>query len=84
LGNPYENLSFPDIGQTEQMIAEYQMLHFSTELHPLSLLKNVLPKDTLTSDRLPLLRQGSTVRVAGLVTTRQRPGTAKGYVFVLM
>ena len=25
LGNPYENLSFPDIGQTEQMIAEYQM-----------------------------------------------------------
>jgi DNA polymerase III alpha subunit len=24
------------------------------------------------------------VRVAGLVTTRQRPGTAKGYVFVLM
>ncbi|GIS81350.1 MAG: hypothetical protein CM1200mP14_29160 [Gammaproteobacteria bacterium] len=24
------------------------------------------------------------MRVAGLVTTRQRPGTAKGYVFVLM
>ena len=84
LGNPYENLSFPEVEQTEQLIAEYQMLHFSTELHPLSLLKNVLPKDTLTSDRLPLLKQGCTVRVAGLVTTRQRPGTAKGYVFVLM
>ena len=84
LDNPYENLPFPDIGQTEQMIAEYRILHFSTELHPLSLLKNVLPKGTLTSDRLPLLRQGSTVRVAGLVTTRQRPGTAKGYIFVLI
>ena len=36
------------------------------------------------SDQLSHLRNGSTVRVAGLVTTRQRPGTAKGYVFVLM
>jgi error-prone DNA polymerase len=66
------------------MIAEYRMLRFSTDLHPLTLLHDSLPDGTVTSDRLPHLKQGSTVQVAGLVTTRQRPGTAKGYVFVLM
>jgi error-prone DNA polymerase len=66
------------------MIAEYRMLRFSAELHPLTLLEGALPSGTVASDRLTHLRQGSTVRVAGLVTTRQRPQTAKGYVFVLM
>jgi error-prone DNA polymerase len=66
------------------MVAEYRMLHFSAALHPLSLLKGQLPPETVTSDRLAHLPQHATVRVAGLVTARQRPGTAKGYVFVLM
>jgi error-prone DNA polymerase len=66
------------------MIAEYRMLRFSAELHPLTLLQRSLPSGTVSSDRLPHLRQGSSVCVAGLVTTRQRPQTAKGYVFVLM
>ena len=84
LADPYANLSFPDLGPTDRMVAEYRMLRFSAELHPLTLLKGVLPDGTVSSDRLPYLRQHSTVCVAGLVTTRQRPGTAKGYVFVLM
>ncbi|HIC52187.1 MAG TPA: DNA polymerase III subunit alpha, partial [Gemmatimonadetes bacterium] len=84
LADPYANLSFPDLGPTDRMVAEYRMLRFSAELHPLTLLKGVLPDGTVSSDRLPYLRQHSTVRVAGLVTTRQRPRTAKGYVFVLM
>ena len=84
LADPYANLSFPDLGPTDRMVAEYRMLRFSAELHPLTLLKGVLPDGTVSSDRLPYLRQHSTVRVAGLVTTRQRPETAKGYVFVLM
>ena len=66
------------------MIAEYRMLRFSAELHPLVLLQDALPTGTVSSDRLTHLRQGSMVHVVGLVTTRQRPGTAKGYVFVLM
>ena len=84
LTDPYANLSFPDLGPTDRMVAEYRMLRFSAELHPLTLLKGVLPEGTVSSEHLPDLRQHSTVRVAGLVTTRQRPGTAKGYVFVLM
>ena len=84
LEDPYAGISFPDLEATDRMIAEYRMLRFSAELHPLTLLKDSLPLGTIFSDRLPHLRQGSTVRVAGLVTTRQRPGTARGYVFVLM
>ena len=84
LADPYANLSFPDLGPTDRMVAEYRMLRFSAELHPLTLLTGVLPEGTVSSEHLPHLRQHSTVRVAGLVTTRQRPGTAKGYVFVLM
>ena len=84
LADPYANLSFPDLGPTDRMVAEYRMLRFSAELHPLTLLTGVLPEGTVSSEHLPHLRQHGTVRVAGLVTTRQRPGTAKGYVFVLM
>lgn len=84
LDDPYASMSFPDLEAHDQMIAEYRMLRFSAELHPLSLMKHALPAGTVSSDRFADLDQGSTVRVAGLVTTRQRPGTAKGYVFVLM
>jgi error-prone DNA polymerase len=84
LDDPYAGMAFPDLGEHDQMIAEYRMLRFSANLHPLTLLRHALPEGTVGSDRLPHLEQGSTVRVAGLVTTRQRPGTAKGYVFVLM
>jgi error-prone DNA polymerase len=84
LDDPYAALRFPDLGATDRMIAEYRMLRFSAELHPLTLLAGVLPRGTVSSKQLPDLPQGNTVRVAGLVTTRQRPQTAKGFVFVLM
>jgi error-prone DNA polymerase len=84
LEDPYAGLAFPDLGATDRMVAEYRMLHFSAALHPLSLLKGQLPSGTVESGRLHDLPQHASVRVAGLVTARQRPGTAKGYVFVLM
>ncbi|MHB1194357.1 MAG: DNA polymerase III subunit alpha [Longimicrobiales bacterium] len=84
LDDPYAGLAFPELGPADRMVAEYRMLHFSAALHPLSLLKGQLPQGTVTSDRLAHLSQHATVQVAGLVTARQRPGTAKGYVFVLM
>jgi error-prone DNA polymerase len=38
----------------------------------------------VSSDRLPGLKHGSGVEVAGLVVARQRPETAKGFIFVLL
>ena len=84
LEDPYASLRFPDLEADERLVAEYRMLHFSTELHPLSLLGAQLPADRVTSDRFADLPQHATVRVAGIVVARQRPSTAKGYVFILM
>ena len=84
LDDPYADLSFGDLDDADRLIAEYRMLRFSTRLHPLSLLRNQLPPDTVGSERFPDIPDRSMVCVAGLVTTRQRPSTAKGYVFVLM
>ncbi|MDT8341894.1 MAG: hypothetical protein RQ751_10310, partial [Longimicrobiales bacterium] len=84
LEDPHADRAFRNIDDGDRMVAEYRMLRFSTDLHPLSLLWDRLPRDTVPSERLPHLPQRSRVRVAGVVTARQRPSTAKGYVFVLM
>ena len=84
LDDPYADLRFGGLDDAERLVAEYRMLRFSTQLHPLSLLRDQLPPDTIGSDRFPDVPDRSMVRVAGLVTARQRPSTAKGYVFVLM
>jgi error-prone DNA polymerase len=84
IGDPYAELSFPDLDEAERLVSEYRILHFSTRLHPLHLVRDGLHPDTTSSACLPDLPQGSTIRIAGLVVARQRPHTAKGYVFVLM
>jgi error-prone DNA polymerase len=84
LGDPYADWSFPELEDSDRLIAEYRMLHFSTALHPLSLLRDRLPPETVSSDRFSDLPQHANVTVAGIVVARQRPSTAKGYVFVLM
>ena len=83
LADPFSGLPFHDMGQDERMVAEYRMLRFSASLHPLALVRDQLPPDTVSSGRLKDLPNGSTVRLAGIVVARQRPQTAKGYVFVL-
>ncbi len=84
LGSPYEGRSFPDVDAQDRLLAEYGMLRFAAENHPLGLLRDALPPDTVTVGRLRELPQRSTVRVAGVVVARQRPQTAKGYVFILI
>jgi len=84
LDDPYAGLAFPGLDAPDRLVAEYRMLHFAASLHPLTLLRGQLPGDLVSSDRFPELPQHARVRVAGLVTARQRPATANGYVFVLL
>ena len=83
LADPYANLPFAHMEAEEQMVAEYRMLRFSASLHPLALIRDQLPSSTISSGQLKELPSGSTVQLAGIVVARQRPQTAKGYVFVL-
>ena len=84
LDGHFDSPSFSSLADTDKMVAEYRMLRLSTEHHPLTLMKDHLPAGTVSSDCFHRLSSGATVQLAGLVTARQRPGTAKGYVFVLM
>jgi error-prone DNA polymerase len=84
LDHPYENLPFADVEAGERLIAEYEMLGFGASGHPFLLLRGSLPSGIVRSDRLAELEHNAAVEVAGLVVARQRPATAKGFVFVLL
>jgi error-prone DNA polymerase len=68
----------------ESMAADYATSGLTVHLHPLSLLRDSLPADAVTSLDLQRIAHGTRVKVAGLVVARQRPGTAGGIVFVLL
>jgi len=84
LDHPFERLRFGGLAADERLLAEYAVLGFAASGHPLALLRDVLPPGVVQSDALPRLEHGARVEVAGLVVARQRPETAKGFVFVLL
>jgi len=73
-----------DMTDWERMIADYDVLGLSSRYHPLALLRSILPKGVVRATELEGLRDGSFVRIGGLVVCRQRPGTAKGMLFMLL
>jgi len=84
LNHPHEGLRFGSLAAEERLLAEYAVLGFAPGGHPLSLLKGALPPGVVQSDALSGREHATTVEVAGLVVARQRPETAKGFVFVLL
>ncbi len=85
LDDPYADLRFAGTHDMEKMIAEYRLLSFAaSQHHPFALMGDYLPERTVSSKRFVDLPDKSEVRVAGIVVARQRPQTAKGYIFILM
>lgn len=77
--------ALPGLSGWEAMIADYTTTGLTTAQHPLGLLRDELrAKNMVTSGDLARLRHGTSVKVGGLVVARQRPGTAKGVVFMLL
>ncbi|WNO09788.1 error-prone DNA polymerase [Teredinibacter sp. KSP-S5-2] len=69
----------------ENVINDYDMLGVSLRPHPMALLRQTYPfTRCLKQQDLSQLGNGRFARVAGLVTGRQRPGTAKGTVFLTL
>jgi error-prone DNA polymerase len=76
------------LGRWQQLIADYSTSGVTIGGHALGILRERLsvPSEVgelVTSAQLPDLPSGSRVAVAGLVIARQRPGTAKGTMFLL-
>jgi error-prone DNA polymerase len=72
----------PSMDARERLHADYAGTGLTIGPHPMALRRNDLAlKGVLRAMDLPQARDGRRVRVAGMVITRQRPGTAKGFVF---
>lgn len=73
----------PTEGQT--IVADYQSTGLTLERHPMCLLRRHLDRyQYVSAQQLPGLGNGQQVNVAGLVITKQRPGTASGVTFVTL
>ena len=68
---------------TERLDADYRGTGLTTGPHPLHYQRAQLNElGVVSATRLHALDNGRPVRVAGMVITRQRPMTAKGFVFL--
>jgi error-prone DNA polymerase len=83
---PSHELLFPAMTRLEITDADYRMTGLSLNGHPMRHLRQLLAPNAIRTadDIIRNGRDGETVAHAGLVIVRQRPGTAKGFVFLSM
>ena len=80
---PAPLLQTPTEGQN--IVADYRSTGLTLERHPMCLLRRHLDRYRyVQATTLPTLGNGHRVNVAGLVITKQRPGTASGVIFVTL
>ena len=72
-------------GEGDDIVADYASLGLTLGRHPVALLRERLQRQRMfTAAELKALPHGRIARVTGLVTGRQRPGTASGVTFVTL
>ncbi|MBA3559993.1 MAG: error-prone DNA polymerase, partial [Gemmatimonadaceae bacterium] len=78
--------AIPAMSSLEITAADYRMTGVSLNGHPMKHLRDILAPNGIKSAREVLaMRDGEhNVATAGLVICRQRPGTAKGFVFLTL
>jgi error-prone DNA polymerase len=80
---PEPEVALPAQGEAEAVVEDYRALGLTLGRHPMALLRPTLDGLRLHDSRaLATLPRGSWVRLPGLVLMRQRPGSAKGVVFL--
>ncbi len=67
----------------EEVVNDYRFLQLSLRAHPASFLRAELARrNIIRNEELRARRPGGRVTVSGMVTIRQRPGSAQGVVFM--
>ena len=67
------------------VVEDYRRLSLSLKAHPASFMRaRLAARGIVRSDALPKVKNNERVTVAGLVLVRQRPGTAKGVIFMTL
>jgi error-prone DNA polymerase len=75
--------ALPRLTDAEEVVGDYQTIRLSLKGHPVSFLRERLTKaGAVTAQAYRTVKDGRRVRVGGVVLVRQRPGSAKGVVFL--
>jgi DNA polymerase III alpha subunit len=78
-------VKLPELRPAQQLLLDYDRKGLSVSDHPMNHLRARLKsKGIVRAADLEYLSQGTAVRVAGLVLSRQQPGTASGVVFITL
>ncbi len=76
-------LELPLLTNAEHVVEDYATTGLSLKAHPVSFVRSKLESmRVMPIVNLSKMVNGAIIAVAGLVTVRQRPGTAKGVIFV--
>ncbi|MCA3560223.1 MAG: error-prone DNA polymerase [Aestuariivirga sp.] len=79
------HVALPGMPLSEHVVNDYQTLKLSLKAHPMQFLRRLCAGRKVTdTEKLKTLRNGAPVTVAGVVLVRQRPGSAKGVVFLTL
>jgi error-prone DNA polymerase len=82
---PEPQIALPAMPKSEEVVHDYMALRLSLKAHPMSFLRG---KDgmghALGLGSLSGVSNGRSVKIAGLVLVRQRPGTASGVIFMTL
>jgi error-prone DNA polymerase len=76
--------ALPQPTEGADLVADYASLGLTLGRHPMSLLRARLDRRYATADSLRRMTHNAPARCVGLVTCRQRPGTASGVVFITL
>ncbi|MEO3387215.1 error-prone DNA polymerase [Mesorhizobium sp. CAU 1741] len=78
-------VALPSMPAGEHVIQDYRSLSLSLKAHPVSFLRDALDRGgTMRNGELEKVGNGRRVTVSGLVLVRQRPGSAKGVIFMTL
>src|SRR5262249_3487133 len=78
-----DDVELPLLKDEEAVVEDYSVLGLSLRSHPMAFLRAKLrAQDLITAADLKTLPNGKYVKIAGIVLFRQRPGTAKGTIFI--
>ncbi|MFL6726340.1 MAG: OB-fold nucleic acid binding domain-containing protein, partial [Sphingomicrobium sp.] len=73
----------PAMPLAEHVVNDYQTIRLSLKAHPMAFLREHYARlKFITADQLKSVKDGKRLSIAGLVLIRQRPGSAKGVVFI--
>ncbi len=82
---PEPEIQLPTMPDGEHVLQDYRYLSLSLKAHPVSFLRRDFNSIGISPSRdLTKMRNGQRLTVAGLVLVRQRPGTAKGVIFMTL